>query len=246
MRALAWLAVVALAVAGRLSQQRVLALAALGLAIVLLGLQVPRALRCGVAGIAGAAALLLFFGGAELCLAATPALFCSFVAWMFARSLRAPRRALIGRAMAAVDGEALAAQPAMIAYARKLTLLWAIWLGLWAVAEAVLVALDRTGIASAFAWLPSARLVALAMPLGVALLFVAEFALRPWLLPGAPRLRFGVFLTRIVRAWPRLLDDESAPVGAPVQDEAAPAGPPAQADGDDLRAVSPPRGSGSP
>ncbi|TLY53303.1 MAG: hypothetical protein E6K53_01395 [Gammaproteobacteria bacterium] len=217
MRVLVWLLVVALALAGRLRRDEWLALAAFGLAIVLLLWQAPRALRFGVIALACATVGLLIACGAALAVAAAPALFCALVAWTFARSLRAHRRPLIARAMAIVDGEAVSAQPAMTAYARGLTLLWAVWLGLWALVAALLVALEYIGVAPAFTWLPSARLFALALPLGVALLFVLEFALRRWLLPSAPYVRFTDFLLRVAHAWPRLLDDEVAPVNPPTR-----------------------------
>lgn len=200
MRTLAWLLVVLLAMAGRWRRDDVLSLAALGLALILFFWLAPRALRPSVAGLAGAIVALFLFFGAEVALAAAPALFCAFVAWMFARSLLARRRPLIGRAMVAVDGESIASQPVMIAYARRLTLVWAVWLGLWAAAAALPLLLDYGAIM---------RLVTLAMPFAVALLFVAEFALRPLLLPNAPRHRFIEFLMRVARSWPTLLDDNA-------------------------------------
>ena len=57
-------------------------------------------------------------------------------------------------------------------------------------------------------WLPGPRLFGVViLPLAVAALALAEFALRPRLLPQAPRHRLHTFATGLVRAWPAILSE---------------------------------------
>jgi uncharacterized membrane protein len=69
-------------------------------------------------------------GHAGLPLLLAPVAFVAAVAWVFLRSLRSPRGALITRIVAALDGCTVATlAPELVAYSRGLTLAWALALG---------------------------------------------------------------------------------------------------------------------
>ena len=97
-----------------------------------------------------------FFGGKNLrgVLDALPALIAALVGWLFARTLRAGRTPLIARAIAAIDGAQWLDDPAVAAYARRLTAVWAAWQFALA-ACAALLALRAHGIFADAAWPPS-------------------------------------------------------------------------------------------
>ena len=69
------------------------------------------------------------FGGKNLrgALDTLPALIAALVGWLFARTLCAGRTPLIARAIAAIDGPRWLDDPAVAAYARRLTAVWAVW-----------------------------------------------------------------------------------------------------------------------
>ncbi|MDO5506292.1 MAG: ketosynthase [Pseudoxanthomonas suwonensis] len=68
-----------------------------------------------------------------------PTLFVAMVAWLFARSLLQGRRPLISRIVAGLEGEqALQDVPGLARYARRLTLAWALLLGLLALVNLLL------------------------------------------------------------------------------------------------------------
>jgi uncharacterized membrane protein len=138
---------------------------------------------------------------------ALPTLLTTFVAWLFARTLRPGRTPLIARAVAALDGPDHLADPAVARYARRLTQLWAAYLLILAGIVAALALRARYGTA-AWNWAPSAQhFGAIGVPLAVAALLLGEFALRRWLLPQAPRHRLFAFVRGLITAWPRLFDD---------------------------------------
>ena len=205
LRALLWLAVFAVMLAGAwLGDANVSAAAAL-LVLLVLGIFAPRALRPALAAVAIGAGLAFFFGGAPLLIDLLPAFIAGMVAWVFARTLLPGRRPLIARAIAAIDGEDWLARPPVARYGRNLT-------GVWAIVQTGLLllgcacALHARGVWPAL-WLPSPRAYAgLVLPGVVAITFVLEFALRPVLLPSAPRHRLIAFLRKLVQSWPQLLD----------------------------------------
>jgi uncharacterized membrane protein len=173
-----------------------------------LGWRVPRILRAPFAVLAGAGLLVFAAAGSTGLLDALPALIAAFVGWLFARTLRRGRTPLIGRAIAAIDGPAPLADPAVVRYARRLSACWAGYQCALALIGAAL-ALHAHGW---LVWLPpgapSARAFgALWLPLAVGVLFLGEFALRPRLLPQAPRHGLLAFVRALVRAWPQLLDE---------------------------------------
>jgi uncharacterized membrane protein len=83
---------------------------------------------------------------AVLPLLVVPAAFVALVAWTFGRTLRAGHVPLITRLVTAIDGVPLPElAPDLIAYTRRLTALWAVVLGLLAVADFVLALLAVPG-----------------------------------------------------------------------------------------------------
>jgi hypothetical protein len=151
------------------------------------------------------------FGGKNLrgALDALPALIAALVGWLFAGTLRAGRTPLIARAIAAIDGPQWLDDPAVKAYALRLTVVWAAWqfaLG----ACAALVALHAHGFFADATWLPTPRIFGwLILPLAIATLLLGEFFLRPRLLPQAPRRSLFAFLAALIRHWPALLAERT-------------------------------------
>ena len=135
-----------------------------------------------------------------------PALIAALIGWLFARTLLGNREPLIARAILVVDGPEPLKDPAVIRYARRLTAVWAIFQFALA-AIGIVLALHAWGMMASWDLPSPARFGLIGLPLAVAILFVAEFALRGWLLPQAPRLAFVEFLRRLLRAWPDLIKD---------------------------------------
>ena len=208
-RALGWLGVVALALCARWFDSDLCRGASALAVLALIGIAAPRSLRPAVAVIALLALALLAAAGVRGLLDALPTLIGGFVAWLFARSLRRGRTPLIGRAIAALDGAVQRDDPATARYARRLTWIWAIYQAGLAALGALIALHACGGLDWLPAWAPGPRVFgALLLPLAVVALFLGEFALRPLLLPQAPRRSLFAFVRELVRAWPRLLDDE--------------------------------------
>jgi uncharacterized membrane protein len=124
---------------------------------------------------------------------------------MFARTLLRDRRPMIARAVAAMDDPQLLDDPAVARYARRLTLVWALYQATLA-AIALILALCAWYAPQRWPALPGPRLFGVVwLPLCVAALILAEFALRPRLLPQAPPRSLYSFVRGLVRAWPALL-----------------------------------------
>lgn len=90
--------------------------------------------------------LLYVSGLAGLPLLLAPVAFVAAIAWLFARSLRAPRGALITRIVAALDGstpDTLA--PELLSYSRGLTAGWAVALGVLGLANLALAMVAEPG-----------------------------------------------------------------------------------------------------
>ena len=208
-RALGWLGIAALAACAHWFDSDSCRVASVFALLALIGVNAPRALRLPLALIALIALTLILVGGVNRLLDAVPALIAGLIAWIFARTLRRDRVPLIGRAIAALDGVAqLNSDPAIARYARRLTWVWAIY----QIALAAIAALLAMNAAGGLSWLVtpglSPRLFgAIVLPLAVALLFMGEFALRPWLLPQAPRHSLLAFVRNLVRVWPSLIGD---------------------------------------
>ena len=203
-RALLWLAVLLLLLAGALTGNADLGAAGAALALFAFALLAPP-LRPVIAVLMIGALLARAFGGAALLTDLLPLLVAGLVGWLFARTLWGGRRPLIARAIAAIDGEDWLAQPAVHRYAVRLT-------ALWACVQALLMAFGVACVLNAHgAWpplpLPAPHLYgALILPGAVVLTFLLEFLLRPVLLPAAPRHGFTVFVRRLMSAWPQLLE----------------------------------------
>jgi uncharacterized membrane protein len=112
---------------------------------------------------------------------------------------------LIARMIAAIDGPDMLNDPAIAAYARGLTRLWSLYQFALALIGVLLAVAAWSGARAPL--LPGPRLFGLLLPLLVAALLLAEFALRPRLLPQAPRHSLPAFVRGIARAWPLVLAD---------------------------------------
>ena len=140
---------------------------------------------------------------------ALPAIIAALIGWLFARTLVRGRTPLIARAIAVIDGADLLNDPNVARYARRLTLVWAVYQFMLATVAAVLALRAHGWLALPNSTLPS-WFGLVWLPVAVALMFLGEFALRPRLLPQAPRHNLFVFLRELVRAWPQLLRDPAA------------------------------------
>jgi len=155
---------------------------------------------------------------AQAALLAPPVLFVSLVAWLFGRSLRAPREALITRIVAGLDR----CQPEQLPtplyrYTRKLTAAWALLLVALALVNGALAliavpggVLAQLGYASAEhmpAWgVPREHWSLIANLLNYGVVggfFVGEYALRRRFFPDRPYRNFGEFLQQMARLGPQ-------------------------------------------
>ena len=204
LRALLWLTAFVLVLAGTLLGDARFGVAAALFVIGALGLFAPRGVRPAIAAVALGALVAFLCGGTALLIDLLPALIAGLVGWLFARTLLPPRRSLIARAIAAIDGEDWLQQPAVARYALRLTWLWAVvQTGLLLLGAAS--ALHARGFLSPLP-LPSPRLFATAiLPAVVAAVFLLEFATRRIWLPQVPRHGLVAFLRRLAAAWPSLL-----------------------------------------
>ena len=204
-RVIGWLGIVALAVCAHRYDSALLRALCVPAILIVIASGAPAPMRTPLLAAAALTALPIATGHGEALLDMTPALVAALVGWMFARTLLRGRRPLIARAVAAMDGPQLLQDPAVAGYTRRLTLIWASY-------QAAL-ALIALGLAL-YAWyapphwpaLPGPRLFGVVLlPLAVAALILAEFALRPRLLPQAPPRSLYAFVRDLVRAWPALL-----------------------------------------
>lgn len=204
MRVLFWFAILVLILFGRLLHNEYFTAAAVPLALVMLWLASPRALRGAVGAVAMGAALSLIAGGTELMIDTLPALVAALVGWVFARSLLRGRSPLIARAIAAIDGAQQLDDVAVARYAVRLTGVWAAFQGALALLGALCVAHAHDLLPGVV--LPPPRVFAILLPPAVAILFLAEFSLRPLLMPQAPRHPLLVFLRDLARVWRGLIE----------------------------------------
>ena len=207
-RVLGWLGIVALAAYAHWTHSDIWRGISAFAVILFIATIAPRTLRPAVGLLALSALGLLAAGGITAMLVSLPALISAFISWLFARTLCAGRRPLIARAIAIIDGQTQLEDLRVARYARRLTWLWAVWQAMLALLG-LIVALHANGQLSA---LPQqfpnpTQFGVVILPLAVALLFLAEFLLRPRLLPQAPKHSFWKFASRLVRAWPDLLGD---------------------------------------
>lgn len=165
-----------------------------------------------LAAVVAACVAALPFDAIHLPLLAPPVLFTGLLAYGFARSLRRPRVPVITRIMCAIEGQpAESVDPAVVAYTRRLTALWAGVIAMLCAVNAVMAViavphgvLARLGIApdwvvaqAAWSWMANVATYVL-----VGGLFVAEYAWRTHRFPDRPYRGFGEFLRRMGQLGP--------------------------------------------
>ncbi|MGO4221335.1 ketosynthase [Lysobacter sp. TAF61] len=154
---------------------------------------------------------------AQLLLLAPPMVFVGLVAWLFGRSLRAPREALITRIVAAMERTTPAGlAPQLYRYSRRLTAAWATVLALLALANGVLAmiavpggVLARLGHVPALSitqsqWSLFANLANYGIVGGF---FLGEYALRRRLFPHRPYRNLLDFLRQMAALGPKFWRD---------------------------------------
>ena len=163
--------------------------------------------------LAAVLAWLGFAGLGRLAVDAVPVAVTAAIAALFARTLRAGVEPLIACAIRVIDGPERLQQPGLRAYARGLTLAWALLLGAHALLLAALLWMVPEGLAEAFGW-PGAGI--LSSPgwrqwlhfgsLAVVPAFLLfEYGYRRWRLRHVEHLPLPQFLARLVRRWPALV-----------------------------------------
>jgi uncharacterized membrane protein len=204
-RVLGWLGIIALAVCARWFDSAPLRAVCVPALLLLIASSAPMTMRLPLIVLAVLTALPIGLGFGDALLDTTPALVAALVGWMFARTLLRDRRPLIARAVVAMDGPQLLEDPAVARYTRRLTLIWALYQAALA-AIALILALCAWYGPLRWPALPGPRLFGVVwLPLAVAALVLAEFVLRPRLLPQAPPRSLYAFVRDLVRAWPALL-----------------------------------------
>jgi uncharacterized membrane protein len=198
-RLIGWLCVAVLAIGAHVYDNDWLRGATAFAAIGVIAWFAPASLRLAIGVLAIVAAGVLIALGTNTLIDALPALIAAFVAFLFARTLLPNRTPLIARAIVAIDGPEWLMRPHVARYARRLTVIWAIY-------QLLLAALACAAMFH-LAWLPGPRTFGIVLPLAVAALFAVEFLLRPIWLPDVPRHRLLSFARRLILAWPTLLDD---------------------------------------
>lgn len=206
LRVIAWCAVALLALFGKLLDNDLLRGTGLLVLLGVLAWSAPKRLKIMLCGLMVAATSLIALGYTAKLIDAVPAIVAALIGWLFARTLLGNRVPLIARAIQAVDGPEPLNDPAVVRYAGRLTAVWAVFQFTLA-AVGIALALHAWGLQPAWNWPSPARFGLVGLPIAVAVLFVAEFALRQWLLPQAPHLPFFTFLRRLFRAWPVLIKD---------------------------------------
>jgi len=172
----------------------------------------PAAILLWLAASVGVAALVLA-GHGDVALDFLPVVINLALCALFARTLAPGSEPLIARLIGVLDSPARVALPRVAGYARALTWVWAIVLGVQALLLIALIAcavpdglFARLGIASPIAiagddWRWFLNLGSYATVLA---LLVFEYAFRRWYLRGIEHLSLPVFMSRLVRRWPAL------------------------------------------
>ncbi len=206
-RAVGWLCVLVLAVGAHWYDSDILRGACAFGALALLAITAPSSLRISLGVVAMVALLIVLVFGSSAFFDVLPALVAAFVAYLFGRTLLPGHRPLIARAIVSIDGPQWLDDPGVVHYARRLTWVWTIYQILLAIIALCAVLMQRGFFPALSGTMPGPRIFGAILPVAVALLFVIEFALRPLLLPQAPRHRLISFARRLILAWPTLLDD---------------------------------------
>jgi len=201
-----WSVIVVLAILGRVLDDARFTATIAPIVIVALWFGAPRALRAAVALAASALLGAWLYGGIAMLVDVLPIVIAALVGWLFARSLLRGRQPLIARAIAVMEGNEPLADAGVRRYAMRLT-------AFWAACQYTLAAFGLVCVAHAHGGLADVRLPtpgmfgALVLPVTVIFLLVAEFSLRPYLLPQAPRQNLLGFVRSLARAWPQLIEE---------------------------------------
>ena len=148
----------------------------------------------------------------QMLLLAPPVLFLALLSWLFGRSLRAPREALITRIVSALHGKAAAQLPPdLFRYTRRLTGAWALLLAMLALVNGVLAFSEVPGgVLARLGYAPSwgiaraqGSLIANLVNYGVVGgFFVGEYILRERWFKDRPYRHFFDFLYRMGKLGP--------------------------------------------
>lgn len=149
-------------------------------------------------------------GHAREVLGTLPILINAGLCWIFARTLRHGREALVTRVVRMVEGEERLAVPGLPAYSRAVTVYWALLTGVQSLVLALCwIAVLRQG-ASAATWVHVwLHVGGYALP---AAAMLAEYAVRRWRFRAEAHLAPHEFVRRLVACWPRLVRESG--VGA--------------------------------
>jgi len=172
--------------------------------------------RAWTAWLATAALLVLLGarGNGHFALDVLPVVIDVALCAVFARTLARGREPLIARIIGVLEGHQRLALPRVAAYARALTLAWALLFGAQAVLLGALVVLARPGgvlatlgIASPLAiegdaWHGYRQFGHLAL---VPAFLIAEYLFRRFWLRHVPHMPLPLFVGRLVRRWPALM-----------------------------------------
>jgi len=160
----------------------------------------------------GALAVLARTEAAQMLLLVPPVLFLALLAWLFGRSLRAPREPLITRIVAALHGfPASGLSDELLRYTRRLTGAWALLLALLAAVNGVLAFAEVPGGVLARLGHPPAwgiaredgSLLANLVNYGVVgAFFIGEYLVRGRIFADRPYRHFFDFLHRMGRLGP--------------------------------------------
>jgi hypothetical protein len=216
-RAVGWLCVAVLAVGAHWYDSDALRGACAAAVLGLLAITAPASLRVSLVAVGVVAVAIVVVFGSSVFFDALPALIAAFVAYLFGRTLLPGHRPLIARAIVSIDGPEWLDDPAVAGYARRLTWIWTIYQTFLAIAALAAVLVQRGFFPALAGTMPGPRVFGAVLPLAVALLFVIEFAMRPRLLPQAPRHRLISFARRLILAWPTLLDDGVVTARTPIR-----------------------------
>jgi hypothetical protein len=165
-----------------------------------------------IATVAAVVALALA-GRGEIALDFVPVVVNAALCLLFAHTLTPASTPLIARAIAVIENPERAALPRVAAYARGLTLAWALLLGAQAVVLSALIAFAvPDGFLAAFGIAPPVPVAGEAWraylhfgSYAAVLAFLAlEYAFRRWHLRHIEHVSLPVFLARLVRRWPAL------------------------------------------
>ena len=211
---IAYLLILALALAsGRVWLEE---LAAFLLATLLLWPGLRR--RNVVAGVLWAAAALgiatlTVTGHGKVALDFMPVMVNAALCNLFAHTLAKHSEPLIARVIAVLESPARLALPRVAAYARALTLAWAVLLGAQALLLTILILCAvPDGLLAAFGIKPPIEITGslwrwylhLGSYATVLAFLVIEYAYRRWHLRHIPHVSLPTFVTRLVRRWPAL------------------------------------------